>query len=62
MLHIRRVTDLRTGIVHPIRDSKGKFIARKEAANIVHFMSMSWIHYTSSLNALMIRVYARRAA
>lgn len=32
MAHIRQVTDLRSGLLHPKRDWDGRFISRKEAA------------------------------
>jgi hypothetical protein len=33
-MRIRRVTDLRTGLPHPRRDSHGRFISRKNGAHM----------------------------
>ena len=40
--HITRVTDMRLGIVHPTRDSRGHFVARKFVAKYVHSLSRMW--------------------
>lgn len=42
MPRIRKVVDLRTGMVHPTRDRKGRFLARKRAARHVSYYAGAW--------------------
>ena len=44
MARIRKVIDLRTGIVHPTRDRKGRFISRKHAATVLEYLSRAWLN------------------
>lgn len=37
-----RVTDLRTGLPHPVRDHTGRFVSRKAVARDIHKLSRNW--------------------
>lgn len=52
---IRKVTDLRTGLPHMVRDSKGRFISRKRAARYAHKDS----ELMDSFSPLVQRAYVR---
>lgn len=47
MAHIRKVTDLRTGLVHPTRGCDGKFISRNDAA---------WVLYTIASHPILSHI------
>jgi len=44
-MSIHKVTDLRTGLEHPTRDRKGRFISAKRAAKEVKISSDIMEHY-----------------
>ncbi len=56
---IRKVTDLRTGLVHPTRNGQGRFVSRKDAARQIHILDRTQTRATRRILGQSEALFAR---